>query len=527
MAIGTLRPSLKHLSHLFGGGTTVGLGDGELLCRYAASRDELAFEVLVARHGPMVAATCRAVLHNHHDVEDAFQATFLVLARRASSIRAGDALGGWLYRVAYRAAMQRNVETKRRRTREVEESTMEIPDAACSALDFDVRSILHEEIDRLPESQRLPVVLCDLEGLTYEQAAGRLQWTVPTLYHRLAKGRRRLRDRLIRRGVTVAATVAAMELSRASATAAVPAAWAKAAMAAAIGGPIPATAAAVTPIIVRSLLMARLKIFAVTVVAIAGLGTVGVMTSGARRSGAPGPASHELTAVNSATRVDEPKPAAKPVVPEVREPENPGRGALRVARLKHAGDWDLAPRAIPNLMDALRKPPFNFDVVLSQKELFPRDPNLIYYPLLYIQGRAAFSFPTEDLEALRRHLDPGGGTLFADAACASPAFDTTFRRFAAALFPDHKLEPIPPNDALYTNRVGFDLSDCEYTKAAGGGKGFPQLEGVKVGGRWAILYSKFDLSCALARQSGPDCKGYTHDSAVKIVGNIVIYSTLP
>src|SRR5262249_19043614 len=160
------------------------------------SRDELAFEVLVGRHGPMVAATCRAILRSHHDVEDAFQATFLVLARRASSIRAGNALGGWLHRVAYRAAMQRSIETRRRMRREVEEATMEGPGIARPPLDFDVCSILHEEIDRLPESQRLPVVLCDLEGLTYEQAAGRLQWTVPTLYHRLAKGRRRLHDRL-------------------------------------------------------------------------------------------------------------------------------------------------------------------------------------------------------------------------------------------------------------------------------------------------------------------------------------------
>ena len=223
MAIGTRGSSLKHLRELFRGGTAVGLSDGELLRRYAASRDGPAFEALVARHGPMVVATCRAVLRDHHDVEDAFQATFLVLARKAASIR-GDALGGWLHRVAYRAAVRLNIEAKRRRRHEAEVSAMEIPYAARSALDFDVRSILHEEIDRLPDSQRLPVVLCDLEGLTYEQAAGRLHSTAPTVYHRLAKGRKRLRDRLIRRGVTATAVGAAMELSRASTMAAVPAA---------------------------------------------------------------------------------------------------------------------------------------------------------------------------------------------------------------------------------------------------------------------------------------------------------------
>ncbi len=103
----------------------------------------------------------------------------------------------------------------------------------------------------------------------------------------------------------------------------------------------------------------------------------------------------------------------------------PKRGALRIAKLKHAGDWNIAPQAIPNLMDALRKPPYSFDVVVSQKDLFPRDPNLIYYPLIYIHGRGSVSFPKEDLEALRRHIEPGGGTLFADAACGSAAFDAS------------------------------------------------------------------------------------------------------
>ena len=222
-------------------------------------------------------------------------------------------------------------------------------------------------------------------------------------------------------------------------------------------------------------------------------------------------------------------PADKLVVRETHnvKMDSPKRGALRIAKLKHAGDWNIAPQAIPNLMDALRKPPFSFDVVLTQKDLFASDPNLIYYPLIYIHGRGTISFPGEDLEALRRHLEPGGGTLFADAACGSPAFDASFRRFVAELVPDSRLEPIPQKDELYTTKVGFDLSDSQYTKAAGGGKGFPQLEGVKINGHWAIIYSKFDIGCALERHTGIDCKGYTYESAVKIAGNIVIYSTLP
>ena len=159
--------TLRDLRDLFSGGTAVGLADGELLARYTKSNDGLAFAAIVARHGPMVAATCRAILQREHDVEDAFQATFLVLARKAGSVRAGDALGGWLHRVAYRLAVQANVELKRRRRRESDVSPMDIPAAPRPVLDLDLRSVIHHEIDRLPERQRLPVVLCDLEGLSY------------------------------------------------------------------------------------------------------------------------------------------------------------------------------------------------------------------------------------------------------------------------------------------------------------------------------------------------------------------------
>ena len=240
MASGALGGTLRHLRDLFHDGTAVGLGDGQLLARYAAARDEAAFEALVARHGPMVLATCRAVLKHEHDVEDAFQATFLVLARKARSVRAGDALGGWLHRVAYRAAVQASVESRRRRRREAEASAMATlgRDPTPGPIPTSP-SIVHEEVDRLPDRQRLPVVLCDLEGLTYEQAAGRLRWTEPTLRHRLVKARQRLRDRLTRRGVTAGAVGVVLAASAAGARAAVPAALARSAVAAATGGSEP------------------------------------------------------------------------------------------------------------------------------------------------------------------------------------------------------------------------------------------------------------------------------------------------
>jgi hypothetical protein len=209
------------------------------------------------------------------------------------------------------------------------------------------------------------------------------------------------------------------------------------------------------------------------------------------------------------------------------QPSAPKRGALRIAKLKHAGDWNIAPQAIPNLMQALRRPPLNFDVSITQKDLFPRDPSLIYYPLIYIHGRATMSFDREDLDALRRHLEPGGGTLFADAACGSAPFDAAFRRFVAELLPNHPLVPIPRDDDLYTSKVGFDLSGVQYTKSAGGARDYPRLEGVKLNDHWSVIYSQFDIGCALERHTGLDCKGYVHESAVKIAANIVIYSTLP
>jgi hypothetical protein len=210
------------------------------------------------------------------------------------------------------------------------------------------------------------------------------------------------------------------------------------------------------------------------------------------------------------------------------ERENPKRGALHIAKLRHAGEWNVAPLAIPNLTTFLRQSDLKFDVVINHREVTtPRDPNLVYYPLVYLHGRASFSFDAPDMEALRRHLEPGGGLLFADAACGSPAFDAGFRKFAAQLFPDNPLEPIPPEDELYTDRCGFDLSDVEFTPATGGGRGKPQLEGVRVNGHWVVIYSRYDIGCALERQQGLDCKGYTHESALRIASNIVIYATLP
>ncbi len=206
--------------------------------------------------------------------------------------------------------------------------------------------------------------------------------------------------------------------------------------------------------------------------------------------------------------------------------DRPHRGALRIARLRHAGDANIDPMAIPNLTTALRAK-LNFNVVIDDKEVSPRDPALVHYPLVYFQGRDAIDLDAKDLTALRRHLSPGGGTLFADAACGSPAFDAAFRRFVAELVPGQPLVPIPHDDAFYTRKPGNDLSDVKRTPAAGGNVGYPELEGVMGDGHWAIIYSKYDISSALGKQADANCKGYTQESALKIVINVVLSATSP
>jgi RNA polymerase sigma factor (sigma-70 family) len=163
----------SELQAIFEGGTVAGLTDGQLLDRFVARRAEEAepaFNALVARHGPMVLRVCRGILRNHQDAEDAFQATFLVLARKAGSLWVRDSMGPWLHGVACRVAGASRAAAARRRTHESRAAGM-TPTLVSGENCDDVGPIIHEEIARLPERYRAPVVLCDLEGRTYEEAA--------------------------------------------------------------------------------------------------------------------------------------------------------------------------------------------------------------------------------------------------------------------------------------------------------------------------------------------------------------------
>ncbi len=193
------------------------MGAGQLLERFAADRDEAAFEALVSRHGPMVLGTCRRMLADPHDVEDAFQATFLVLARKAGSIRDADRLGPWLHGVARRVAARSRALSSPPEVASsepaVEEPAVESPDLLEA---LELREVLDEELARLPEKYRAPLVLCYLEGLTHDEAAEHLRWPVGTVRSRLAGGRDRLRARLTRRGLAPSAAVPAVLPSAAS-----------------------------------------------------------------------------------------------------------------------------------------------------------------------------------------------------------------------------------------------------------------------------------------------------------------------
>lgn len=213
------------LPALFKIGAVGGLTDGELLGRFA-TRDgeaaELAFEALVERHGPMVLRVCRSVLRDEHAAEDALQATFLVLVRRAESVRKQDSVGAWLHGVALRVSACSRVASARRRKHEKRASELATAGPQDARDEFDLAPVLHEELRRLPERYRAVVVLCHLEGLTCEEAAVRLKCPAGTVKSRLARGRQRLRDRLARRGLAPSAGAVAMALGAEASSAALP-----------------------------------------------------------------------------------------------------------------------------------------------------------------------------------------------------------------------------------------------------------------------------------------------------------------
>jgi RNA polymerase sigma factor (sigma-70 family) len=218
MAATPLRKVIRQLRSVVARQDTVGLTEADLWQRYVQQRDEAAFETLVRRHGPMVLGVCRRVLRNEQDAEDAFQATFLVLVRRAASLRSPSMIANWLHGVAHRTALEVRKAAARRRAREAAAPSRAVmPEDSWAEL----RAVLDQELGRLAEKYRAAVVLCDLEGKTRKEVAHQLGWAPGTVASRLARGRRILAKRLARRGF--APSLLAVAAAEGTASACVPA----------------------------------------------------------------------------------------------------------------------------------------------------------------------------------------------------------------------------------------------------------------------------------------------------------------
>jgi RNA polymerase sigma factor (sigma-70 family) len=270
---------LDHLQVLFRMGTVGSLTDGELIERYLTGADEVAeaaFSALVDRHGALVLHACREVLGNSEDAHDAFQATFLVLMKRAGTIRARNSVASWLYGVARRVSMRAKTQSTRRRAHERKAIETREPDHATTSEGWHE---LHEEIARLPDRFREPIVLCYFEGLSCDAAAQRLGCARGTILSRLARGRERLRGRLVHRGVAPA--IAAFTDPMPFVLASVPASLAKATVEAAAlkGTAAGAFSVSITTLAertLRTMMVKKIVAFAAAVVVGGGIGVGGL-----------------------------------------------------------------------------------------------------------------------------------------------------------------------------------------------------------------------------------------------------------
>jgi RNA polymerase sigma factor (sigma-70 family) len=325
-----VKPSHPLLQHLFrrvapsaGGEET----DGRLLQRFLAHRDEAAFAALVQRHGPMVLGVCRRVLDEASDVEDAFQATFLV--HKAGSVRRRESIGSFLYGVALRVARRARARAASRRAHERRAPIMPPEDDPRAAVIWrDLRPVLDEELGRLPEKYRAPLVLCYLEGKTHEEAARQLGWTNGTVCGRLARARDLLRARLVRRGLTLSAAALPAALAEGTLSAAVPASLAAATLRAALLYPaagVSAPVVALTKETVNAMFRTKIKVVSLALALVVLAGGAGVVAHEVL-AGKPPPADDG--------RREGPAPAARAELPG--DPLPPGAVArLGTARFRN------------------------------------------------------------------------------------------------------------------------------------------------------------------------------------------------
>jgi RNA polymerase sigma factor (sigma-70 family) len=273
MTRGPLNPLVSHLRKLVGASAASEQSDAELLRRFVHEQDEASFAALVERHGRLVWSVCRNLLAQEQDAEDAFQATLLVLSRKAGSIRQGRSVASWLYGVAYRTALKARTTIARRQKHEQRAEARPSPDPVSEAALRELQAILNEEVQRLPEKYRAPFILCCLESKSKAEASQELGWPEGTVSSRVSGARQRLQQRLARRGIELSAALCAVALTERAASAAsatLAAGAVKAALVFASGrslaaGLVTARAIAIAQAVLWAEAASRLKLFLVLV----------------------------------------------------------------------------------------------------------------------------------------------------------------------------------------------------------------------------------------------------------------------
>jgi RNA polymerase sigma factor (sigma-70 family) len=322
-------------------GDSWGMTDGQLLECFVARRDETAFAALVRRHGPMVLGVCRRVLGHMQDAEDAFQAAFLVLARKAGSVGQRELVGNWLYGVAYRTALDARAAVIRRRMHERQVSAMPEPETIDGVdISNDLRPLLDRELKRLPDKFRVPVVLCDLEGRPRKEVAQQLGIPEGTLSGRLTTARRMLARRLARHGLAPSGAALTAALTQGAASAhtspAMVESTAKAAVAVAEGGAAAVSASVQTLVqgVVRAMYVTKLKT-ATILILVAGIAV------GAGLLALP-----PMAAQQPGAKPTEKRPATPPGVPKDKDKADAQGGPKgdTLAELKKLrGFWQYVP----------------------------------------------------------------------------------------------------------------------------------------------------------------------------------------
>jgi RNA polymerase sigma factor (sigma-70 family) len=412
----------------------MGLGDGELLGRFLEHRDEAALAALVRRHGPMVWGVCRRLL-GHHDAEDAFQATFIVLVRKATSIAPREMVGNWLYGVAHQTALQARRTATRRRTREVQ--VTEMPDTATVQPDQwpDVRTLLDQELSRLPDCYRAVIVLCDLEDRTRKEVARQLGVPEGTVAGRLARARAMLAKRLARRGVTLSAQALAVVLAQNVASASVSISLVSSTIQAAtlvtVGqtaatGAISVKVAALTDGVLKVMLLSKLKAMIAVVLVLGFLATGATVltcrTLAAQDEKAP-LASHKPLAEEERAEAPpkpDPLPPAKPM-------PAPAARSLDIVIAQHVIVWDGRIRTWDEVVTELRE--------IRKAQGKPIHPNFYFTNGAHSAGHWE-TYKAKSFEIYKELFEPAGVSYGSISPRAGPRYDVLHK--AEDLVPDPK-----------------------------------------------------------------------------------------